>query len=287
MRATACATLAVLLLLSATALAAEQVERFQQRAVLGTTRLFISSTVTTLSSAPGRERFRVTGSLAILADNVPPFHADPWSVIDAGVGSGGVITDITAIDITSARLAYLAGKPQADAVLLWMACGANCGGDSAILTYDVARHTYVVASWVRQQGWDTIPYGTFVRVEPHRDVLATHVPGPFDDCHACLPGVVPVYYAVTGEHIVDISRRFPRALAADAVAAWRAAQHESSGGDPTDREIELFRYLADACRIGSCDAAWRRLEATLPGNDTKDALARMRGAIDSGGYGNL
>lgn len=286
MRAMAFATLAASLL-SATAVAAQHAEHFQQHAVLGTTRLSIATTVTTLSSAPGNERFRVSGALAIDAANAHPFRADPWRLIDAGVGAGGIVSDITAIDITGARLAYFAGNPQADALILWMGCGANCSGASTILTYDAAKRTYVVARWEHQPDWDTVDAGDVVHVDAHHDAIATHVPGPFDDCGACLPGVVPVWYAVSGERIVDVSRHFAAALAADAAAAWRSAAHEPAASDASDREIDLFRYLADECRIGSCASGWQRVEKVLRANGMSDAIAEMRSGIDGGRYGRI
>lgn len=170
-----------------------------------------------------------------------------------------------------------------------MGCGANCTQASTFFTYDARRRTYVVAPWAHQPDWDTVGYGRVVHLDAMHDAIATMQPTPFDDCHVCLPGSVPVFYAISGERVVEISNRFLAALRTDAAAAWRASERVPSSQEdaPTDRDVALFRYLSDECRLGACAPAWHRVQGALPGSLHKDELAQMRSAIVSRRYGSL
>lgn len=269
--------------------AGSHVETWSQAARLGTTSLAISTSVTTLSTAPGNERYRLAGSMRIVSAGVAPYVANPWSAIGVGADAHGILAGVTAVAITRASLAYLAGSPHADAIVEWMGCGANCSGASTIFTYDALRRRYAVARWAHQPDWDTTAYGSVVHLDAAHDAIATHQPSPFDDCHACLPGTVPVLYAIVGGTIADVSARHPARLRADAPQAWAAAMAIRSTDDDAaaTRNAALFRYLADECRLNACAQAWRRVQGAVGGNDTKDALAQMRGGIMSGGYGSL
>lgn len=273
--------------------AGSHVETWSQAARLGTTSLAISTSVTTLSTAPGNERYRLAGSMRIVSAGVAPYVANPWSAIGIGADAHGILAGVTAVAITRAELAYLAGSPHADAIVEWMGCGANCSGASTIFTYDALRRRYAVARWAHQPDWDTTAYGSVVHLDATHDAIATHQPSPFDDCHACLPGTVPVYYAIVNGSIADVANRFPAALrrdAADALAEFRNGTYAPSG-DVEQRDVwmqtVLFRYLADECRLATCASAWRRVSAMLTVNGMKAALAQMRGGIVSGGYGSL
>lgn len=284
-------TMSVLLaVLAATAIAsAQHADSYSKSAQLGTTGLRLATTVTTLSSTPGNERYRLRGTMTISLGGRTVYSANPWTAIGAGADANGIDSGFTGIAITDARLAYLAGNPQADAVVYWMGCGANCSSASAFFTYDPVRHTYDVAKWAHQPDWDTVGSGHIVHVDATHDVIATTQPSPFDDCHACLPGTVPVFYAIVNGKIADVGQRFPSRLRSDATAAWSAYTHvEGSDDDATmNRNAALYRYLADECRLGSCAAAWHRVQGALPGSANADALSQMRSGINNSGFGRL
>ncbi len=271
------------------ALATPQVETFVRSAHLGETSLHLSASSTELSSTPENERFRVSGTLTIDNPGMSSFSANPWTLAQVGANAQGIVEGFTGVGLSNAYLARLAGNPQADLVLISIGCGANCSSGSTFLTYDASRGTYVRAIWAYAPDWDTVGSGHLLHLDATHDAIATTQPSPFDDCHACLPGTVPVLYAIAGGKIVDVSARLPARLRADAGAAWISFSAVRGSDDDAimDRNVALFRYLADECRLGACATAWQRVKAAIHGNDTKDILAQFRSGIASRGYGNL
>lgn len=105
--------LAVIALLGAVSVAsAQSTQAFSRSAVLGTTRLRIETSVTPLAvSNDGVQRFRLRGTMTITVAGGATYSVNPWRSIAFGADANGIADGFSAIDITDARLAYLAGEP--------------------------------------------------------------------------------------------------------------------------------------------------------------------------------
>ncbi len=260
------------------------------KATLGSTSMTFSATATVVSrDSNGIPTYKVRGDLAINNAGQKTYRANPWNVVFHSVLENGTIKEIMGVGFTKPYLARLSGQTQADFVATGYTCGANCSDTSIILAWNAKKRSYLPVSYAITQDWDPISAGHVVHLDAKHDAIASHVSGPFDDCHACQPGRVPVLLAVRPNAsgalvITDIAKTQPAMLKADAAAAWTAALHPAKGAYPTEKLIDIYRYLADRCRLNACAAAWHAVQTTFKAANTNDAFEQMTSALAKQGF---
>ena len=249
--------------------------------------VFHSNAVVVSHTTNGIPNFRVAGSLRVTNTGQPTFSANPWTLLYGNTLHNGIIDETMAVGFTKPSMAYLSGNSEADIILTWYSCGADCGDSSAILIWNPVMRSYVKANFAIKQDWNPIARGKIVHLGAKNDALASHVSGPFDDCHACQPGAIPVLLAVRPNGlgslaITDISSSQPATLANDASTALIAARAKS---DALQQAIEYYRFLADRCRMQTCLKAWALVTAHYSHRtDGKNTLFTMRDALHREGF---
>ncbi len=249
-----------------------------------------AATATVISrDSNGIPTYKVRGDMAIKNAGQKTYRANPWQVVFDNVLINGYIKEIMGVGFTKPYLAHLSGQAQADVVVSGYTCGANCSDTSVLLSWNAKKHWYLPVPYAITQDWNPISAGHLVHLDATHDAIASHVSGPFDDCHACQPGRVPVLLAVrpngSGSLVIkDIANTQPAQLKADAAAAWTAALHPAKGAYPTGKLVDIYRYLADRCRLNACAAAWSAVKKTFASANKNDAFEQMTSALAKQGF---
>ena len=163
---------------------------------------------------------------------------------------------------------------------------------NVVLVYDAATRAYAPADGTAMQGRlaAALSNGSLVHLARDADAVKSTVSGPFR-CDGCAVGV-PVLIVVTHGAIADAAWQHPAWLRRDAASAWAAYERYDRAGVFTHTFsrasvltlASLYRYLADTCRLGRCEAAFDRVEDALKGRSSEEIPERMHRQILFDGY---
>jgi hypothetical protein len=232
--------------------------------------------------------FDLGGRLLVRYKGATVIDANPWQyIVRQDNNDYHNVDGFSDIDILTLAAAPLDDTPQADIVMTAMFCGANCSGASAVLAYDAGKGKYVEVSPTYPPEWDAVANGKVQRMPDGRSAIVTTTVSPFDNCHACLPGSVPLVLRIVKMAIVDVSAQYPNRLRSDASGAWTSFTKLYASKSQDDQDLaqpQLFRYLADECRLGACAAAWSKARASYKRTDADQTFAQITKGLSAGGF---
>ncbi len=180
--------------------------------------------------------------------------------------------------------AHLSGHVAPDTIIVERRCSsAACERNGVVYVRKLAAPGYTRAGSGAALGAfaRAIPHGQLVHLAPHADAIRAAIAGPFV-CDECRPNV-PVLIVVTHGALADSLWQHPTLLRRDAASAWsNLARLRAAGalrGLFTDARVrayaEMFRYLADECRLRVCADGFRNVEAVYHGRGSEQTLLRI------------
>ncbi len=190
--------------------------------------------------------------------------------------------------------AHLSGHRAPDTVIVERRCaGGTCTRKGLVYVLQPAAHHFTRADDGNALGalGMAIPGGTLIHLAPHADAIRSAIASPFT-CTTCTPNV-PVLIVVTHGALTDSLYEHPALLRADAAAAWARVERLRRAGAlqglftvaRVHAYAQMFRYLADMCRLGHCSAGWQKIFSVYTGKGTQPTLERMhRGLVFDGFY---
>ena len=95
----------------------------------------------------------------------------------------------------------------------------------------------------------------------------------------------PRYFRYERGRFVDVTKKFPARIEADAADIWKAFS-EAAPSDPTGNDVRglAAAYVAEQCLLDRCADGWKRLRAAYDAPDRDEFFRRLSSFLQKNGY---